>query len=245
MVSGRIVILVFVTLFLLIVPGAHSQKTKVSRAFPVYDNGGKPDLTVDPQRFVAHMEIVDRLFNESDCALQEGAVRATGYRRIVRFDTVILNSGDGDLVVGDHNDSNNPYAQSFVFAPCHGNYLIKDFFMYELLSLDRTVVLAEHKGGFDIADSFKVYGGKSKAYGHAFQGITSGWAASYSKQFPGQWIDITGIPAGDYIVRASINISNTFDEGSNRYTNAVETMIHIPNPGKKVKVDDSPEVVDR
>jgi hypothetical protein len=31
------------------------------------------------------------------------------------------------------------------------------------------------------------------------QGITSGWADLYSKNLSGQWIDITGVPDGDYI----------------------------------------------
>jgi len=234
---ARIPILVILTLFLLIVPGALSKKTKVSRAFPVYDNGGKPDLTIDPQTFVARMEIVDHLFDETGCEVKDGAVHASGNRRIVRFETVILNSGDGDLVVGDRNDPNNQYAQSFAIAPCGGDSYIKDFSRYELLSLDRTVVLAEQKSGVYMQDSFKVNGGKSKSFDSASQGITSGWADSYNKQLTGQWIDITGVPEGDYIVRATINISNTFDEGTNRYTNAVETMIHVPDPHKKVKTD--------
>ena len=64
----------------------------------------------------------------------------------------------------------------------------------------------------------------------------------YFKQLTGQWIDITGIPEGDYIVRVRINLVNTFDEGSNRYTNAVETLIHVPDLRKKVTIDDSPAV---
>ncbi|HEV8137065.1 MAG TPA: lysyl oxidase family protein [Pyrinomonadaceae bacterium] len=241
MSKARLAILVVITLCVLIVPTALSKKTKVSRAFPVYDNGNKPDLTIDPQNFVARMEIVDRLFDETGCEFKEGAVHASGNRRIIRFETVILNSGDGDLVVGDRNDPNNQYAQAFAIAPCRGDYYIKDFSRYELLSLDRTVVLAEQKSGLYLEDSFKVNGGKSKSFDSASQGITSGWADSHNKQLAGQWIDITGIPEGDYIVRASINISNTFDEGTNRYTNAVETMIHVPDPRKHVKTDNSAE----
>lgn len=237
MSKARLAILVVITLCLLIVSTAFSKKTKVSRAFPVYDNGGKPDLTIDPQTFVARMEIVDRLFDESGCEFKEGAVHASGSRRIVRFETVILNSGDGDLVVGDRNDPNNQYAQSFANIPCRSDYYIKDFSRYQLLSLDRTVVLAEQKSGLSMEDSFKVNGGKSKSFDSSSQGITSGWADSSNKQLAGQWIDITGIPEGDYIVRATINVSNTFDEGANRYTNSVETMIHVPDPGKKVKTD--------
>lgn len=235
-------LLVIVVTLLVLVTSATSQRTSVSRNFRVYDNGGKPDLVVDPQRFVSQMEIVDRLFVEGSCAIEEGAVGATGVRRILRFDTVVMNSGDGDLVVGDRSDPNNPFAEFFEFAPCHGHFHIKDFSVYELLSLDRQLVVAAHKQGFCMEDSLKYDGAKSKGFDCAFQGITSGWGDWYFKQLTGQWIDITGVPEGDYIVRVRINLVNTFNEGSNRYTNAVETSIHIPDPRKKVTFDESPEV---
>jgi hypothetical protein len=42
---------------LLVGPGkAFAQRTGVASDFPIYNNGGKPDLTVDPQRFVSPME---------------------------------------------------------------------------------------------------------------------------------------------------------------------------------------------
>jgi hypothetical protein len=237
----------FVTLiavFVLVNPAARSQRTSVSRQFPVYANGGKPDLVVDPQRFVSQMEIVDRFFEAGTCAIEENAVGGTGYRRILRFDTVIMNSGDGDLVVGDRSDPNNPYAAWFVFAPCHGHYHIRDFSSYDLLTPDGTLVVAGHKQGFCMEDSFKYDGGKSNGYNCAFQGITSGWGDWYYKQLTGQWIDITGVPEGDYIVRVTINAAGTFDEGTNRYPNSVETPFHVPDPRKKVTIDNSPELVD-
>ena len=228
---------------LIFVPAATTQRTSVSRLFPVYENGGKPDLVVDPQRFVSQMEIVDRFFAEGSCALEEKAVGAPGYRRILRFDTVVMNSGDGDLVVGDRSDPNNPFAEFFEFAPCHGHFHIKDFSVYELLTPDRNVVVASHKQGFCFEDSLKYDGDKARGFNCAFQGITSGWGDWYFKQLTGQWIDITGVPEGDYIVRVRINTVNMFDEGSNRYTNSVETSIRVPNPRNKVKIDDSPEVI--
>src|SRR3990170_8265370 len=76
------------------------------RDFPVYDNGGKPDLTVDPKRFVTQMAIIDRLFEPGSCAIEEGSVGGAGYRRILRFETVLMNGGNGDLVVGDRSDPN-------------------------------------------------------------------------------------------------------------------------------------------
>jgi len=53
----------------------------------------------------------------------------------------------------------------------------------------------------------------------------------------GQWIDITGVPEGEYIVRVSINtgeFSPIFDEGQNRYSNVTEARVKIPSPRKKV-----------
>ena len=118
---------------LAITSGAFAQRTSVGRDFPIYDNGGKPDLTVDPKRFVSQMEIVDRFFDPLSCALAEGTVGGPGYRRILRFDTVVINAGDGDLVVGDRSDPNNPYAPFFFLHPCHGHYHILGFSTYSLL----------------------------------------------------------------------------------------------------------------
>ena len=241
-------VVTLIALLVLSAPSVFSQRTSVSRDFPVYANGGKPDLTVDPKRFTSQMEIVDRLFDDGTCAIQEGAVGGTGYRRLLRFDTVVMNSGDGDLVVGNRSDPGNPYADFFVFAPCHGHYHIRDFSVYELLNTDGVTVIAGHKQGFCFEDSFKYDGGKSNGYNCANQGITSGWGDWYYKQLTGQWIDITGVPEGDYIVRVSINVGDNtgpiFDEGENRYPNVVTTPIHIPSPRKKVAIDNSPALVD-
>ena len=225
-------------LLLLAADSAFAQRTGVVRDMPVYDNGGKPDLTVDPQRFTAQMEIVDRYFSPEDCAIPEGVVGNSGYRRLLRFDTVIMNRGDGDLLVGDRSDPDNPYADYFVFHSCHGHYHIKFFSIYELLTLDGDVLVAGTKQGFCFEDSFKYEdGGKSHGYDCEGQGITSGWGDWYYKQLVGQWIDITGVPEGEYIVRVSINtgeFSPIFDEGQNRYSNVTEVRVKIPNPRKKV-----------
>jgi lysyl oxidase len=218
---------------------AVAQRTSVGRDFPVYDNGGKPDLTVDPKRFVSQMEIVDRYFDPSSCALAEGTVGGSGYRRILRFDTVVINAGDGDLVVGDRSDPNNPYAEFFFLHPCHGHYHILGFSTYYLLDpVTRQQVVQGQKQGFCFEDSFKYDGGKSNGYSCTFQGITSGWGDWYYKQLVGQWIDITGVPEGDYIVKVVINEVGMFDEGANRYSNSVETLIHVPDPRNKVDLVD-------
>ena len=224
---------------LLLAPGiGTAQRTNVAREFPLYDNGGKPDMVMDPQRFVAQMEIVDRNFEPADCAIAEGVVGGSGYRRLLRFDTVVMNRGGGDLVLGDRSDPNNPYAPHFVFHSCHGHYHIKNFSTYELLTLDGALVVAGTKQGFCFEDSFKYEdGGKSNGYDCHDQGISAGWGDWYYKQLVGQWIDISGVPEGRYIVRVRLNTGDSaplFDEGENRYSNETQVVVDIPNPRKKV-----------
>jgi lysyl oxidase len=232
----------FVAALVLATLPAAAQRTSVGRDFPVYLNAGKPDLTIDPQRFVSQMEIVDRLFDpvKDQCAFEEGVIRAAGYRRLLRFDTVIMNGGDGDLVIGDRSDPNNPYAQYFEYSPCHGHYHIHGFSEYLLLDANGATVLAGHKQGFCLTDSGEDGDTKSHGYDCQYQGVTSGWGDWYYKQLVGQWIDITGVPEGDYIVRVNINGAGAstpiFDEGSNRYPNRIDAKIHVPNPRNKVAI---------
>ncbi len=146
-------------LLLLVVGVAWAQRTDVSRLFPIYNNGGKPDLTVDPKRFISQMEIVDRFFDSSSCELIEGSIGGTGYRRLLRFDTVLINGGDGDLLVGSPTDPNNPYHSVFVFSPCHNHYHIDGFSNYRLLNLNHTVVALGHKQAFCLEDLLNQRGG--------------------------------------------------------------------------------------
>src|SRR6266496_4865139 len=110
------------------------------------------------------MEIVDRLFVAGDCELEEGTVGGTGYRRLLRFDTVVMNMGDADLLVGSPTDPNNPYASWFELAPCHRHYHIRGFSNYVLLNLDRTVAAQGHKQAFCLEDLLKYENVKSNGY---------------------------------------------------------------------------------
>lgn len=211
------------------------ERASVAAVFPIYGNDGKPDLAVDPERFKSTLGIVDRDFGRESCALREGVVGAAGTRRLLQFDTVVMNAGDGDLVIGRLSDPNNLYAQLLEYAPCHGHFHINDFSAYELLRADdRSVAVAGHKLGFCFRDSLAYSGTASNGYLCSNQGITSGWGDLYDRQLDGQWIDITGIPEGDYIVRVTINAAGSVDEGSNRYPNVVEAPIHVPDPGRKL-----------
>src|SRR5438477_10479130 len=126
-------------LLLCLIPlAAKAVRTDVSRDFPVYHNQGLPDLTIDPKRFVSQMELVDRFFDSSSCELIEGSVGGTGYRRLLRFDTVIVNGGGGDRVVGLPTDSNNQYHSILVLSPCPNHYHIAGLYVCKLLKQDHS-----------------------------------------------------------------------------------------------------------
>lgn len=52
---------------------------------------------------------------------------------------------------------------------------------------------------------------------HGNQGISVGWADTYGKQLQGQWIDVTDVPDGDYILEVETNPQHSFQEA--RYDN--------------------------
>ncbi len=80
------------------------------------------------------------------------------------------------------------------------------FSIYELVNLQGNVVVAGTKQGFCFEDSFKYEdGGKSNGYDCHNNGITSGWSDWYYNQLVGQWIDITGVRGGQFIVRVRLN----------------------------------------
>jgi hypothetical protein len=196
--------------------------------FQTYDNGGLPDLMPDGNRLTSSLDITTRTFSSTSCELIEGSIGAAGTRTLLRFDMAIVNIGNGDLVVGSPNSPKNPYASVFVYSPCHGHYHISGFTDYQLLRPDRTVAAFGHKQAFCLEDILRYGTDASHGYTCSYQGITTGWADLYSKSLSGQWVDITGVPDGDYILHVEINAAHTFPEGQNQYPNVFEVPVHLP-----------------
>src|SRR5688572_5733589 len=121
---GLSLLLVAAVALLVAASGTAEPRDSISRMFPIYNNDGKPDLTVDPQRFTAQMGIVDRVFAADSCEIAEGTVGAAGIRRILRFDVVLINGGQ-TITMGAPVEG-----PIFEFAECHNHYHIRNFADY-------------------------------------------------------------------------------------------------------------------
>jgi hypothetical protein len=106
---------------------ARAVRTDVARDFPVYQNHGLPDLTIDPKRLVSQMEIVDRLFDSSSCEVIEGSIGGTGYRRLLRFDTVIINGAGVTSSSAARLIQTTPIIRSSIIRHATGIITFSDF----------------------------------------------------------------------------------------------------------------------
>jgi hypothetical protein len=187
-----------------------------------------PDLTVSSDVARASLQISQESFAPDSCALAEGCVDAPGTRRLLRFSTQTPNIGASDLVLGDPTGT-----PGFEFAECHNHFHFEGYARYELLDGTGAVVAAGHKQAFCLLDStpLGLPGAPSEARFHCgFQGLTRGWADIYDSSLDCQWVDVTAVPDGDYLLRISINPDHVIAE-SNFDNNTVEVPVTIGPPG--------------
>jgi hypothetical protein len=132
----------------------------------------------------------------------------TGYQRIF-FDS----NGDGIFTREIDTTWTRSRAGCFRFHPSHYHWHFQDYARYDLLRLvDGRRVRSHRKISFCIIDSNHRYPDVPGSPDTPFyrscgpgdtQGVSVGWADIYSIQTPGQYIDITNVPDGDYCVRST------------------------------------------
>jgi hypothetical protein len=67
----------------------------------------------------------------------------------------------------------------------------------------------------------------SRGYDCDFQGLTAGWEDVYDKSVDCQWVDVTGIRAGTYKLRATVNRSRKVTE-TNYRNNIIVVQFTVP-----------------
>jgi hypothetical protein len=187
------------------------------------------DLQIDRTATAATLQFSEENFAPDDCAVVEGAIAEPGRRRLLRFDTVVVNRGGEDLVVGDPADPEPPFtAGDFEFSPCHGHYHFLGFAEYELRDRHDRPVGFGHKQSFCITDSRRYAGARPRRFDCEFQGITVGWGDRYGFDVDGQWVDVTGLPAGDYSLIVTVNPERRLPEIVGGAPNVLRVPVTIP-----------------
>ncbi|MEZ4381314.1 MAG: lysyl oxidase family protein [Nannocystaceae bacterium] len=161
-----------------------------------------PDLILDGS-YIEPVIVTDIDVTPETCELAEGCLGGVGQRRVLLFTAATPNVGSRDLVMGI--PANHP--ELFHHSPCHDHYHFEEFARYELLDSEGVTVVAEgHKQAFCMLDS--VSWAWPLALPHFTcenQGISRGFTDSYDAGLPCQWVDVTGLPPGDYTLRIRLN----------------------------------------
>lgn len=131
-------------------------------------------------------------------------------------------------------------AGTFDFHQGHNHWHFEDFAVYELLNTDGTLIggrlRVSEKTTFCIMDT----GQFSTSVEHAdlvsqfsdcdgpntTQGLSVGWGDTYGWYLDGQWVEVDGVPDGDYLLRSTADRENRIQEAKED-NNVYEARIRI------------------
>lgn len=183
-----------------------------------------PDLVIDEEALRQSIHFDEANFGADDCAVEEGCVGATGARRLLRFTLSVANEGEADLLVGD--PARTALAE---WSACHEHFHMAEFATYRLLAADGSVAARGHKQAFCLMDTEPRSGaGPAEArYTCEFQGISRGWSDAYGSGLDCQWVDVTGVPEGEYVLEVEVNGAGRYRE-RDRSNNVARVPVFIP-----------------
>nr|XP_014350728.1 PREDICTED: protein-lysine 6-oxidase isoform X2 [Latimeria chalumnae] len=189
-----------------------------------YFQHGLPDLVPDAYYIQVSTYVQRASMYNLRCAAEENCLASSAYRSDVRdYDTRMLlrfpqrvkNQGTADFL-----PSRPRY--SWEWHSCHQHFHSMDEFShYDLLDAYSQRSVAEgHKASFCLEDTTCDYGyyRRYACTAHT-QGLSPGCYDTYNADIDCQWIDITDVKPGNYILKVSVNPSYLVPESD--YSNNV------------------------
>ncbi len=158
--------------------------------------------------------------NFSDqCLLNEKCVGGLGQREILRFTTEIRNIGNIDYFIGRTPTDPQMTSTQFIWDECHRHWHFKAYAKYGLYDSNGKELPTSFKNGFCVEDLGSFVTGARPKYTCDNQGITAGCYDKYDLNLPCQWIDITGLVAGNYKLIVDVNWLKQKDKNGRDETN--------------------------
>lgn len=191
--------------------GSQQGRLSVGSVYRPTQNGrGLPDLVPDPNYVQASTYVQRAHLYSLRCAAEEKCLASTAYapeatdydvRVLLRFPQRVKNQGTADFL------PNRP-KHTWEWHSCHQHYHSMDEFShYDLLDAATGMKVAEgHKASFCLEDSTCDFGNlKRYACTSHTQGLSPGCYDTYNADIDCQWIDITDVQPGNYILKVHVN----------------------------------------
>nr|XP_006629031.2 PREDICTED: lysyl oxidase homolog 1 [Lepisosteus oculatus] len=191
---------------------------------------GLPDLIPDPNYVQASTYIQRAHLYSLRCAAEEKCLASSAYgsdasdydiRVLLRFPQRVKNQGTADFL------PNRP-RHTWEWHSCHQHYhSMGEFSHYDLLDASTGRKVAEgHKASFCLEDTTCDFGHlKRYACTSHTQGLSPGCYDTYNADIDCQWIDITDVQPGNYILKLQVNPKYSILE-SDFTNNVVRCNIH-------------------
>lgn len=179
------------------------------------------DLSVIGDGLENH-RIIYRYIDEDSCAIAEGCVAGTGWRRLLQFDASVKNLGARALDIGDVDyyleDTETLLGSHniFQYSECHEHY---HFSHYGDFVLETGEEVLGTKQAFCLQSTNRYSNNEHSPLTHpygscAYQGMQAGWGDDYGAGIECQWIDITDVAGGQSDLRFVSNPDRFLCEGT-------------------------------
>jgi len=150
--------------------------------------------------------LIYRYIEPGSCAIEEGCVGGSGWRRLLQFDASVRNIGAYPVHIGDVSPDSAVFQHNmFEFSACHGHM---HFSHYGRFSYDVDPAPLGSKRAFCL-ESVSRYENDEETplthpYGCDYQGIEAGWGDDYIAGIECQWIDVTTVDTSGGSVTADL-----------------------------------------
>uniref|UniRef100_A0A3P8RNJ8 Lysyl oxidase homolog n=1 Tax=Amphiprion percula TaxID=161767 RepID=A0A3P8RNJ8_AMPPE len=201
-------------------PGQGAQRASASPVRPAdftSSSSGLPDLVPDPYYIQAASYIHRVQMYALRCAAEENCLSRSAYhpsvsdldyRVLLRFPQRVKNQGTADFLPTKPR-------HEWEWHSCHQHFhSMEAFSNYDLLDVSSGQKVAEgHKASFCLEDTSCDPGTRRRFACTAHtQGLGPGCYDTYHANIDCQWIDITDVPPGNYILKVTVNPSQLVQE---------------------------------